>query len=359
VGNKTNDPSEHVRTRVGMYFGSNRAGGLRALVMEVTANSIDEVLAGRADTVEVTIHQDGSATISDNGAGLGAAHDDPGAFVAEVLTSFRDTATADEHQPHVHLSFGTGLGPVCAACSRIEVCATTRTTVIEQVFACGKPVSAVLRASKGEPTGTTVRLWPDPEVFASLRWDVGLLQRELVPLAQLIPGLAIRFSVEPQTYGPVSDLVPAFEDVTGSRTTVGHGEPFLVSADQGANSVRLALGWVGHFGTPTIDSYCNLRPTGEGGSHVEGIEEGLRLVFGQGPTKELMKGLVGVLHVMLLEPNFAGPTKGRLDSPDAIWLVADAIAKQLPAQLHEHPELMTELQQRQLARRAGATNEWK
>jgi DNA gyrase/topoisomerase IV subunit B len=94
-----------------------------------------------------------------------------------------------------------------------------------------------------------------------------------------------------------------------------------------------------------------MRPTAEGGSHVEGIEEGLRQVFGGGPASPLMQSLVAVLHVLLLDPGFSGPTRGRLDSPEAVWLVADAIANQLPGALNSNPQLRDLLEGRLPRRR--------
>jgi DNA gyrase subunit B len=328
-----------------MYFGSIGPSGLRALLMEIVSNSVDQVLAGRADAIDVTIHSDRSVTVFDTGPGFGADGQDPIAAVRSVLTNFHTTPTADGHRPHVHLSFGVGLGPVSAVCERIEIEVVSAGTVSTVTFARGEFQSSCQRPADGERAGTTVRFQPDPEIFAPLRWSHSQVHDELVSLTQLIPGLTVRFTAAPQTYGPTENLISLFEEVRG-WTELIHDGPILVSADDGENRVRLAIGWHDANWGPTVRSYCNLRSTGQGGSHVKGIEEGLRLVFSPGPVDDLMKGLVAVLHVLLLEPKFAGPTRSQLDSPEAVWLVAGAIEAQLPSALDASAALREHLRNR-------------
>lgn len=339
-----------MRRRPGMFIGSTGPGGMCALVMEVVSNSVDEVLAGHADAIDVTLHSDRSVSVVDNGRELGTSSAlGPVDAVRAVLTNFHTTATLDGHQPHVHLSFGTGLGPVAALCDRMVVEVRTTRSTATVTFSRGVEQSTSNEPADGGAPGTTVRIWPDLDIFTSTRWwRIETIQSHLLTLADLIPGLTVRFAAEPQTFGPTADLTHLFRETQGSQK-LRHPGPFLIGADEGANQVRLALGWSDAPWGPTMRSFCNLRPTEDHGSHVEGIDEGLRLVFGQGPTHGLKEGLVAVLHVLLLEPSFAGPTKGRLDSPEAIWLVANSIGGQLPTHLDANPELRALLGAKHLA----------
>lgn len=345
---------EHIRRRPGMYIGSTGPSGLQALAMEVVANSLDEVIAGHADLLSVILHEDGSITVRDNGRGLGSAAGTMiDSFVEEVFTSIHTTPTADGHLPHVHLSFGWGLAIVSALSERVELDVQTGDLRLTQQFARGAPSAPaqVVRTDQGAPapkTGTSLRFWPDPEIFDVVAWDVAPLQLEIERLALLVPGLTMELTVEKRRFGPVDDLLPLF-DLRGFSWRLGSDKaPMLISSVRGLDSVRLAIGWTDdrRSSTREIDSSCNLRPTTEGGHHVAGIGTGLRRVFGVSSVEPLMPEMVAVLAVMLQEATFGGPTRGRLDSPEAIELVADAIVEQLPPLLDADPELAATLRRR-------------
>ena len=155
-------------------------------------------------------------------------------------------------------------------------------------------------------------------------------------------------------FGPVADLRDLFR-ATHPAARAQPDPPLLLTTTSGDFAVDLALGWsTGSSDAIRVRSFANYRETTDAGRHVDGIEEGLREVFGQGPMREvrdgLMAGLRAVLHVRLVGPRFAGPTKAELANPEAIWCVADVIAQQSPGKLEEHPELAASLAVRSLAR---------
>jgi DNA gyrase subunit B len=341
---------EHVRKRPGMYIGGATPWALCNLVMEVVSNSFDQVLAGRADRIDLTVGANGAITVADNGAGIGVRGHAPSVPSFETLfTTMRDTATADGHHPHVHLAFGTGLGPVSALCAELVVEVRNEDGAYRQTFERGVKTSELLQVD-AEPsgTGTTIHMVPDPEIFGGVRIDVDRLEREIQQLAFLQPGVVTTLSIESQgteVFGPVDDMSDLFGDTYGDRRRpLRPDRPILVSVEQDDFSIELALAWSDStYGDPKVRSFGNYRFTPEGGRHVDGIEEGFRAVFGQGPMKEVLAGLHAVVHVKLMDPAFPGPTRGRLTSPEAIWRVADAIAEQLPARLAAHPELEADL----------------
>ncbi|QXC59808.1 hypothetical protein KSP35_15665 [Aquihabitans sp. G128] len=352
------DQLAHVRKRPGMYIGGTGPGGLTHLVMEVVANSFDQVLGGHATRIAVHLAEDGWVTVDDDGPGISiAAGPDGTSFLERSFTSFRDTATAtaDGHVPHVHLSVGIGLGPVCALSAELEVEVRSPAGTHRQSFAQGWRSSALERVGPATASGTTVRFLPDPAVFDGAGPSIEGLAEHLRALAHLTPGLTTELSTDAdgrRVFGPVDDLRPAYDHEYSILAHDGWripDPPLLLHFERDRNVVDLALGWDGSW-KPAIRSYGNYVSTVEGGRHEEGIEEGLREVFGRGPMGEVLKGLRALLHVKMLDIEFPGPTRQRLASPAAVWLVADAIADGLPRALREHPELDADLRSRVLTR---------
>ena len=341
----------HVRRRPGMYIGSQGPSGLSFLLLEVVSNTFDHVITGRATRLEVDFDPNGSATVTDDGPGIDVTANESGmAFLEEVFTTVRSTPTADGHTPHVHLGLGAGLGPVSAVCSSVVVETTTDGIRYRQRFSEGHAVSALERLGwAGDVTGTTIQLVPDTAIFGDSTWDVAAITERLRTLAWLAPGLNL--VIDGEAFGPVDDLTALIEEIR-PRFPFVHGNPFLLSGSNATSSASVGLGWKEPGVAPEFRSFCNFREMTEGGTHILGVEEGLRLVLGAAPMVELMRGLVGVVHVTMLDPAIGGPTRGRLDDPEAIWLVADAIAEHLPAQLERHPEFAETLRQR-VPRRPG------
>lgn len=336
---------EFVRQRPGMFFGSTGPSGLSNVVLEVISNSMDQVIAGRADRLSVTLSDDGSATVVDNGAGFPVEPDGDGVpFLTRMFTTMHDSPTADGHAPHVHLSGGVGLGAVSAVCLSVEVTTSVGGLSYSQRFCRGHAATDLARSVVAPGwAGTSITLWPDPELFTQLHWDSLGIGERLRTLALLHTGLAIDYHGA-ERFGPVVDLRELFrvqELAMGFLTRTG---PILLHAGDGRHRAHVALGW-GGSAPPAVRSFCNFRETIEGGAHVRGLEEGFRRVFGGGRVDGLMSGLVGVVHVVLLDPSYSGPTRGRLDNPEALSLVADAVASDLPAYL-ERPGVATELRSR-------------
>lgn len=325
------DLVESVRQRPGMYFRSGGAG-IVDLVLEVVANGVDLVLAGTATLISVEVGDSGAITVRDDGPGLPVhATGDGRPLVEEVFTVLHRTPTADGHYPHVHLAGGFGLAPVTAACRSVEVETNCPDGVFQSAFAPGMVTSPLVRVgpATGSP-GTTIRLHPDSAVFGGSEVDRVLLRERLRALAWIHPGLVTEFDGE--RFGPVADLTALFDEVRGGAVLL-HPEPFHVQAHKGRSFAHVTLGWQRERVRSRVRAYCNFREMTEGGTHLLGLEEGLRRALNRTPINGILEGLVAALHVVMLDPDVGGPTRGRLDNPDAVDLVADAIATSLPAQL--------------------------
>lgn len=338
------DLVESVRQRPGMYFFAGGAG-LVNLVLEVVANGVDLVLAGRATRLSVEVGERGAITVSDDGPGLPVhATIDGRPLVEEVFTVLHQTPTADGHYPHVDLAGGFGLAPVTAACRSVEVETSCPDGLYQATFAPGIVSSPLVRvAPPTESTGTTIRLHPDDAVFGDVEVDRVLLRERLRALAWIHPGLVTELDGE--RFGPVADLTALFDEVRGGAALL-HSEPFRFHTKKGRSFAYLALGWQRERVRPRVRAYCNFREMTEGGTHLLGLEEGLRRALDRPPINGILEGLVAALHVVMLDPDVGGPTRGRLDSPEAVELVADAIVTSLPAQLRSLLNLSIDLRTR-------------
>jgi DNA gyrase subunit B len=339
-----NEDMAHVRKRPGMYIGSTSASGLYYLLLEVIANAFDEVLSGRGQTIAVTMHADGSVEIADDGAGLGAARPDQEAFLTTMFTRVRFEPTADGHHPHVHLSelAGVGLGVVSALSARVDVEVRSPTTTLRQSYRRGLVAGPVTRVNEpGVASGTTVRVWPDPEIFhppASV--VVGRLHDRLTELARLEPRVRFRFSVEPIAIESEPDLAGLwFVEFGGLGLPAG---PAVLRGIDGTDEVQVAVGF-GGWGNPRIKGYCNYCEVSEGTSLHDGMNDGLRRIFNESDADLLVSRVQAAIHLKLLEPRWGGPTRARIEDPRAASLIAPTIADHLPGVLMRRPDLQAQI----------------
>jgi DNA gyrase subunit B len=339
---------DHIRKRPGMYIGGTGPAGVLNLAMEVLSNALDLVLAGTATTITARLGRDGTMAIVDDGPGM-VVVDRDGPTFTELFTTRHETPTADGHFPHMHLAIGVGLGPVCALSEALDVTVRRPEGTYRQSFSRGRVTGDLVRADPdGGPTGTTVSILPDPEIFVEV--DAAKVARSLVDelrtLAFLHPGLTTRVEIEgeePLGFGPVADLVPLFEHAFADERSPFETEPLRLSMTADDVVLEALMTWSTHRFSTDVVAFANYRPLVEPERIAHGLEEGLRAVLGQGPVDVAIAGLHAVVHIQLRDPTFTGPTKGRLSNFEAIWHLADAMAQQLPGQLARHPELAADL----------------
>ena len=182
-----------------MFVGSLGARGRDHLLREVVGNAVDQALAGLVSHISVGVRTDGTVAVADDGPGISIAVGDDGVpFLTRVLTSWRDTPTADAHHPHVHLNGpGMGLPVVCALSDVLEVVTHREGAKWTQRFRAGIAIMSLDRAdTPHEPRGTTVTFRPDPSIFSPEPLDVIAVSSLLRDLASLAPGLSTRLDVD-------------------------------------------------------------------------------------------------------------------------------------------------------------------
>jgi DNA gyrase/topoisomerase IV subunit B len=340
------DLLDHIRKRPGMYIGGTGSRGALAVALEVIANSFDQVLAGQASRIEVSADPAGEITVRDDGAGISVEVGEDGRpFLERVFTEMHRTATADGHRPHVHLgASGLGLFPMSALSELVEVETCDGTAAHRQTFARGLVSSPLTQLPlAGQERGTTITFRLDREIFDAETVPVDQLEEVLATLAALVPGVLI---VAPggTTYGPWTDLRPLHQRTWPSGAGAG---PFLIehATPEGRASVALSFADPGDEHEITSRSFCNWFETTSEGAALVGLEDGLGLVLGPSAADALGRTR-SVLHVVLDDPQYVGPTRTTLDSPEAVALVAGAVAQHLPAILAGDPALDAELRGR-------------
>lgn len=336
------DDIESIRKRPGMFVGdtTNRFG-THQMAWEVLANAIDQFLAARCTRIDVTMHSDGSLSVTDDGAGISLETDEEGrSWLERVLTTLHDTATADGHAPHVHLRrLHVGLCMVSALSSvfSVEVRRDGRTWRIElERGRVTKPLTAIGDATS---TGTTVRFLPDDTVFAMPDFEVETVARRVRELSSLLPGLVTSFACEGHEYGAGLHVAQLLENHQGHRR---HREPVTGEAHQGDASGRVAFEWRSWPSEPTVVGYCNLKVTPDG-THIDGFRRGLADALGRRDYRQVFEalkdGLDAVVSVLVIDPEYQGPTKSRIASTEARAVVREATRDAFERALESDPTL--------------------
>jgi DNA gyrase subunit B len=332
---------EAVRLRPAMYIGSTGEMGLHHLVYEVVDNSVDEALAGYATEVSVTIHDDNSVTVVDNGRGIPVdIHEDEGVSAAQVvMTKLHAGGKFDSKSYKV----SGGLHGVGVSC----VNALSETLVLEiwrdgatwqQEYSCGIPKAPLSKTGKaGRKTGTRVTFKPDPSIMEVTVFNYDTLATRLRQLAFLNKGLKITLKderTEPEKFGEFvfTGGIAEFIKHLNKGKTVLHDKPIYAEGQRdlpngGVLSMEFALQYNDAY-SETILSFANNIHTVDGGTHLRGFYSALtRTINAFGQREGLFKdvkenltgddireGLTAVVSVKVPQPQFEGQTKGKLNS---------------------------------------------
>jgi len=320
-----------------MFIGGDDSHGLLHLAMEVIGNAFDQHLLGRCDRIEVAVEPDGTIAVRDDGPGIAveAVGDRPP--LAELLTIDRGLPTADGHRPHVHLTLvGVGLVVVNALCAELEVDTVHGGVRARGRWRRGRPDGAIEATPTTAPSGTRLRITPDPEIFGDHRIDLGALLEQIDTLVALRPGLIIDVRVASRYHEPAGLTARVRRVLRAPTATVASARRDLATAD-GPLTVDLALGWQGSRDAPVIESYVNYQRSREHGTHVDGLFDGIRRVF-RGKRAAHASGLVAAIAVVLADVHWGNPTKDRLVTPAVRAPVADVTAAALEAWAAAHPD---------------------
>src|ERR1043166_5370285 len=379
---------EAVRLRPAMYIGSTGEMGLHHLVYEVVDNSVDEALAGFATEISVTIHDDNSVTVIDNGRGIPVdLHEDEGVSAAQVvMTKLHAGGKFDSKSYKVSGGLhGVGVSCVNALSERLELEIWNQGYTWQQEYSCGVPKAPLARMGKaGKKTGTRVTFKPDPTIMQATVFNYDTLAQRLRELAFLNKGLKIvltdeRVDPEKTTEFLYSGGISEFIRHLNRGKTVLHDKPIHFEAEKplangGALTMEVALQYNDGY-SENIFSFANNINTVDGGSHLSGFRSALTRTinaFGQqaGLFKDVKENLTGddvregltaVVSVKLPQPQFEGQTKGKLNS-DIQGHVVQFVNDKLGEHFEKNPGVMRKIGGKSIgaarageaARRAGA-----
>ena len=345
---------EPVRRRPGMYTDTSRPNHL---VHEVVDNSVDEALSGHCKKIEVTLHTDGSIEVSDDGRGMPVDKHPKEKIPGVELILTRLHAGGKFNKENYQYSgglHGVGVSVVNALSKNLEVWIRRGGKEYNLSFVGGKKrgkLEVVGTVGKAN-TGTTIRFWPDKQYFDSPKVSVSRIKHALKAKAVLCPGLTVRLKVakpkEKIEWCYSGGLEEYLLEAVGK---VEHlpAEPFAGSMAGNHEAVDWALVW--QNGQSITESYVNLVPTPQGGTHVNGLRTGLtnalrefcefRSLLPRGiqiAPEDVWDGLSFVLSAKLENPQFSGQTKERLSSRESAAFVAGVIKDSFALWLNQHPE---------------------
>ena len=347
---------EPVRKRPGMYTDTARPNHL---ALEVIDNGVDEAVAGFATRLDVTLHKDGSVSVCDDGRGMPVdVHPEEKISGVElILTRLHAGAKfSDKNYRFAGGLHGVGVSVVNALSKNLEIWIKRGGQEYNMAFAGGEKKSEleVVGSVGKRNSGTAIRFWPDPRYFDSAKISVPRLKHALRAKAVLCPGLKVRFedeaSGESEEWFYEDGLADYLLDALEGLATIPE-EPFLGSFEGNSEAADWAAVWLPEGGDGPQESYVNLIPTTQGGTHVNGFRAGLlealreycefRNLLPRGvklTPEDIWERLGYVLSVKVTDPQFTGQTKDRLSSRECAAFVSGVTKDAFSLWLNQHPE---------------------
>ncbi len=357
---------EAVRKRPAMYIGDISEKGLHHLVYEVVDNSIDEALAGYCKNIIVTIHEDNSVSVEDDGRGIPTdMHQKEKRSALEVvMTVLHAGGKFDKNSYKVSGGLhGVGVSCVNALSKKLYVQVNRDGKLFEQEYKIGVPQYSVREAGTSDKTGTTVQFWPDDSIFLVTVFKKDILEGRLRELSFLNKGVSITLNDlrekedENGTYsktfyseGGIVEFVEMLDQNAG-RNPLLPKVIFVEGHDEASNVVvEVAMMYNDSF-NEHIYSYVNNINTIEGGTHVSGFRRAITRVFKSYGDKQglfekakvviegddFREGLSTIISVKVPEPQFEGQTKTKLGNSDVMGVVDTTVSRVIEAYLEENP----------------------
>lgn len=348
---------EAVRKRPGMYIGSTSSKGLHHLVWEVVDNSIDEALAGFCNTIHVTIHEDNSITVTDNGRGIPVGQNAKlqKSTLEVVLTVLHAGGKfgGDGYKVSGGLH-GVGISVVNALSELVTVTVKREGKIHQQSYSRGVPQQELAIIGECEETGTIVHFKPDPEIFTeTTTYDYEILQTRIRELAFLNKGIEISLiderTEQANTFKYDGGIIEFVKHLNRNREAL-HEDPIYVEGEKDNIHVEVALQYNSQY-VSNIYSFANNINTHEGGTHESGFKSALTRIINDYARKhnvlkssdsnfsgdDVREGLTAIISVKIPEPQFEGQTKTKLGNSEARGVVESFFAERFQQFLEENP----------------------
>jgi len=362
---------EAVRKRPAMYIGDISTKGLHHLVYEVVDNSIDEALAGHCKNIFVTIHENNSVTVSDDGRGIPVAiHTKEKRSALEVvMTVLHAGGKFDKDSYKVSGGLhGVGVSCVNALSSHLKVIVERDGKEYEQEYRFGKPLYPVREVGESTKCGTTVTFLPDDSIFTVSVYNFDTLEARLRELAYLNRGISLTITDERERDDDGNFICKSFLSEGGLVEFVKYldenrnsliPEPMYMEGSNEMVAVEVALQYNDSY-NENIHSYVNNINTIEGGTHVTGFRKAITRIFKNYGEKnnffsklkfqitgeDFREGLTALISVKVPEPQFEGQTKTKLGNSEVAGIVETVCAEALSNYLEEHPGVAKSLMEK-------------
>ncbi|HBW85908.1 MAG TPA: DNA topoisomerase (ATP-hydrolyzing) subunit B [Crocinitomicaceae bacterium] len=353
---------EAVRKRPAMYIGDVGLKGLHHLVYEVVDNSIDEALAGYCDTIHVSINEDNSITVLDNGRGIPTAmHTKEKKSALEVVMTVLHAGGKFDKDTYKVSGGLHGVGVSCVNALSTHLMATVRREgkVFQQEYSIGKPLYDVKVVGESNETGTEVTFKPDASIFESTEYNFDTLAARMRELAFLNKGITITLKDKRITDDEGNHPTTRYFSEGGLREFAQYldrnrealiQDVIYFEGERERIPVEVSLTYNTSY-TENIQAYVNNINTHEGGTHLSGFRRGLTNTLKKYATDSGMlakekieidgddfrEGLTAVVSVKVAEPQFEGQTKTKLGNREVTAPVSQAVSEMLSAYLEEHP----------------------
>ena len=354
---------EAVRKRPAMYIGDISSKGLHHLVYEVVDNSIDEALAGYCDHIEVTINEDNSITVQDNGRGIPVDfHEKEQKSALEVvMTVLHAGGKFDKGSYKVSGGLhGVGVSCVNALSTHMTTQVFRNGKIYQQEYECGHPLYSVKEVGTTAITGTRQQFWPDATIFTETVYSYDILATRMRELAYLNAGIKITLtdlrvkeedgSCKQEVFYSVEGLKEFVRYIDSSREHLVNDVIYINTEKQGT-PVEVAIMYNTSY-NENIHSYVNNINTIEGGTHLAGFRRALTRTLKKYAEDNKMlekakveisgddfrEGLTAVISIKVAEPQFEGQTKTKLGNNEVMGAVDQAVGEALSYYLEEHPK---------------------